>query len=130
MLVESLTNENLELSDIAFAFEGGSHTEEVTTSTWTEIGSSSGASGITRVTMTYNESTYSLTLSATTEEIFNLLQNGIVIVTGKYFTMNYNAIIIDGSYYDNKYDFCIFSNIDCELCYNSDDDTWDIQIPE
>ncbi len=36
--VDNLTNENLELLDIAFLFEGGSHTETITTSTWEELG--------------------------------------------------------------------------------------------
>lgn len=92
-------------------------------------GGSGGASGITQVAMTYDEST-GLTLSATTEEIFNLLQNGIVVVTGNYYGVNYNAIIVDGSYDDEfGYNFTIYSNSDRILTYDPHNDIWYIQMP-
>lgn len=128
LLVENLTSADLELLDLAFAFVNGSHTETTTTtiSTWTEVG---GSSGVTKVNMTYDETT-GVTLSATTEQIYNMLQNGIVVVTGKYYGSNYNAIILDGDYYDEKYHFStIISNSDYQLTYRSDDDIWYIEIP-
>lgn len=42
--VDNLEDVNTDLLNIAFLFEGGSHTEEITTSTWTEVGSGSSSS--------------------------------------------------------------------------------------
>ena len=41
LLVDNLANSSKNLADIAFLFVNGSHTEEVTTSTWSKVGGSS-----------------------------------------------------------------------------------------